>query len=132
MTNEELNYAVAVEVMGWKIVHNKNYCSSVGAYLYEDESGSTHFLRYDKPNVYSGEVEFDPSSNHAQAWQVVEKMRSMGWSYVTGDEADIYYCKFINLYITCSDEADTQQRAICEAALAAVRGYEMNCSKGIK
>ena len=106
MTDEELNNAVAVEVMGWHEQYERGYRAEwVGEHERDGE---------DVEN-------WNPSTDIKQAFQVVEKMRSMGWSYVIGDEADIYYCKFINLYITCSDEADTQQRAICHAALDAVR-----------
>jgi len=120
MTNEELNYAIAVDVMGWE--YGDHFITGANSYRIVGRKTTT----YTKANNWY------PTTDYNQVFQVVEKMRSMGWSYVIGDEADIYYCKFINLYITCSDEADTQQRAICEAALAAVRGYEMNCSKGIK
>ena len=115
MTDEELNNAVAVEVMGWY----EQYDALAWEWAYWSTEKDAEVAENTDFDFYLNE--WNPCEDIRQAWQVVEKMRSMGWSYVVGDEAGIYYCKFINLYITCSDEANTQQRAICQAALDAVR-----------
>ena len=124
MTNEEIDHAIAIEVMGWKIIHDKNYCESVGAYLYVDKNGNTHFLRYDRPNVYSGEIKFSPSTEFSQTWRVVERMREkkFGFSLVAALTDDtnknIWMVIFAFGLIV---EHESAPRAICEAALMAVR-----------
>jgi len=109
MTNEELNNAVAVEVMGWK------------KYIPPGDEKFAKYVLNDNLELAHYCFSWKPAENNDAAWQVMEKMLKLGWSYVIGDESGIRYCKFINLYITCSTESDTQQRAICEAALNAIR-----------
>ena len=65
MTNEELNRAVAVEVMGYP-EHRGN-----GGVMYWVEDEEYRFIR--EQSLYK------PSESMADAWQVVEKFTNDGW-----------------------------------------------------
>ena len=107
MTNEELNYAVAVEVMGWSKESNEH-----GQKIYTNADG------------YEYVGNWLPTTHIFSAWQVVERMRKDKWWYEIYTEYTDpeYFAKFgSGDWPVYSSSCETQQRAICEAALKAIR-----------
>jgi len=101
MTNDELNYAVAVEVMGWK---------ATGGYYTGD---------FDDP-AYGN---WHPTESISDAWQVVEKMREkkFGFSLVAALTDDTNKNIWMAIFaFGLVVEHKSAPRAICEAALAMV------------
>lgn len=72
---------------------------------------------------------FAPSTDIAAAWQVVERMRDLGWpwggarwrvSEWTSPRKAEFSAQFEKLNVTVGADAETAPLAICRAALAAV------------
>ena len=93
MTDAELNAAVAQEVIGW------------------DDDHIAFTLAH----------HWSPATDIAAAFEVVEEMRGRGWRFtMMGDEGGEPFARFHRgTHIGRSDKM--WSRAICEAALAAVR-----------
>jgi hypothetical protein len=110
MTDAELDTAVAVEVMGWK-----RYSNGYGTGV-------------DKSN-FINDARWRPSTNIANAWQVVERMNTLGHlvifysGFVENGKyiVSVYPPKLTHLDPLCKVEASAAPRAICEASLEAVR-----------
>lgn len=123
MTNRELNIAIAVEVMGWDkekvdvVIHDISDLNNIKSY-----SGLT---RAEAVTFDDTDSSFVPTRNIAQAWKVVERMRNTGWLWFAEWDHRDPWCMFrqddfgTDGWIAC--RAKTLPRAICEAALAAVR-----------
>lgn len=99
MTNEELDKVVAVEVMGWQLEYYRQYFEANGKAI----------KRID---------EWSPSTEISDAWMVAEISLFFNISKYT-----VWACtiQFREGYLT-SASAEKPERAICEAALMAVRG----------
>jgi len=113
--NEELNNAVAVEVMGWTI--------SQGDIIELDENARP-------PNFISGTVKyFHPSKSISDAWQVVEKMQERGFLWLMGTVDDGIRLRFYKKEGVVMTEnytlvSNSVCHLICEVALGAVRKKE--------
>ena len=119
MTDVELDKAVAVEVIGAKCIEMPHY--------YFDPSW--------RELLYWGPVKGHKSApsyseDISQAWQVVERMRNLKFLVIVKEWPPDQQGKFGVYYPSCScvnkvnhfyATAKTAPRAICEAALAAVR-----------
>lgn len=70
-----INEAIATEIMGWKLrtIPGESWWSA--ARYAEAENEELKFLYYIHPNVYSGQVVWNPFENMADAWAVFEKVR---------------------------------------------------------
>jgi len=113
LTDRELDAAIAVEVMGWtvKTVHDPAMGETFDNYV---NTNGTVVMNTDL---------WHPSYFISDAWQVVERMRELGWCFVLRDEP-AYVCVFYNEEgnrYKWSHASGNAPRAICEAALAAVR-----------
>lgn len=110
MTDNELSALVAEKVMGWELSDRGFYVKGIN----KPES-------YDTPNNWK------PASDIAPAWQVMEKLTSLGFlvtiispppGYQTWDvrgwKPEINSDRFIA-------HSDTAPRAICLAALEAIK-----------
>lgn len=109
MTDDELNAAIWVEVMGW---------------LAPDEEDGTTWARDIKGHWFEevdGPWKF--ATDIAAAFEVVERMRSAHWDDVVLEAStDGWRVSFTGLFgVDNRFFADSLPRAICEAALAAVR-----------
>lgn len=100
--SEELDREVAEKVMGWK--------------------WNSGLLWWDVPPDGTNIVaDFQPSSNIADAWLVVEKMPMSIWPVFKGFEATVYHwCAELEGDYEGFAEADTAPEAICKAALKAI------------
>lgn len=114
MNPREIDALVAEKVMGWSRYHD-------GAWLTAEELPDHGGFR-----IISGS--WSPSTDIAAAWQVVERMRFLGWrmcSYVNPDEtAAIRYCVDYHLPYRptagyCHNN-ESMPAAICLAALRAL------------
>jgi hypothetical protein len=113
MTDQELDRAVAEEVMGCRVQVSAN--------------GKLSELGGGEERVYKDAQIPRFSTDIAAAWQVVEKMREYGWSVTIGQHIDLSWrCKFTNdeILIEVIARANTAPRAICETALEAVRAHK--------
>ena len=108
MSSEELDRAIATEVMGWQ--DHPSFAFAL------DVPGS------DEP-AYRYKESWSPSTDISHAWEVVEKMRERRWQFNRHPESDqwqaIVNCRALR--DTKSACVETLPRAICLAALAAVR-----------
>lgn len=129
MTNDELNAAVAVEVMGYRWYRHVALTHEVVL-----AKPSAYF---DDPNVFVPATDSRPGDERdsgsappyatdiAHAWSVVEKMRAEGYGVSIesiGTDPD-WWC-FISTGVDAfgkSGEHANPARAICLAALSAVR-----------
>lgn len=114
MTDRELDAAVAVEVMKWP--HRPpGFGGPRPPHVAEFVDGTTMVRT---PNCN----DWRPSADIAAAWEVVEKMRTEGYGFILTD-CPAYVCAFdLDSSVEWRSKADTAPRAICLAALAAVRG----------
>lgn len=117
MSNEELDQAVAVEVMGWEAIDRKAAGWGEGPQVWS--TGNE-----DVP-TYQG---FDPSTSIEAAWSVVEAMARRGHNFDMGTPHTrpnqyiaTWYARFTGT-IGEPIRGDTAPRAICLAALTAARG----------
>jgi Phage ABA sandwich domain len=116
MNLREINHLIATKVMGWELLKVKNhYGDEVGIWIDPKINKFKAFLEGVK------EDEFSPTTNIADAWQVVEKF-DFNYLYRSKDFADgKWECK-----LSRKDErvyyavAETAPLAICLAALKAV------------
>lgn len=130
MTNEEINYRIALEIMGWEELR-------VGYYGTEDETPRQKELEdwLDKLGVESvGEYYIDVEKNYIfpkelwepcnlveQAWEVLEKFPYTDWDIIICSSPIEWCCSIsrwnkIAVYIT----SETAPMAICLAALKAI------------
>jgi len=113
MTDRELDKLIAVEVMGLVPCTNE---------WHKEPSGQ--FPCYADPlsPAMGGELE-NYSSDIRDAWQVVERMRELERALKLWDRGNHYCAEFTDCGIPFSWYAPcvTAPRAICEAALQAVR-----------
>lgn len=113
MTNDDLNSAVATEVMGWTVGHENAYRQT-----------------WDTPVGWRLRDEWNPADGIVDAFDVVDRMRELGYWYelrqpasrddtmaVARFELDASHGR----YSMSAARADALARAICEAALDAVR-----------
>jgi len=119
MTDEQLNAAVAFEVMGWTNLTPPDW---QGGMYGHPPDGSAHWHRK-ALRVGPGVPHY--ATDYAAAFEVVERMRESGWTlmlmYYRNDE-DGNRAYFIGDDGAVSAEAISVTRSICEAALQAVRG----------
>lgn len=113
----ELDALIAEKVMGWAPVHD-------GLNFRWADGGD-----YEKRHRYV--CDWSPSTDIAAAWQVVERMDSLGW-YLTidrlssGERVRFWRCEWMRYTEEnekcgdCWEDADTAPLAICRAALEAV------------
>lgn len=122
----ELDALVAEKVMGWKWCEN-----DIGKESLQPPSEEYAFLSPNHPVFWADEKGYTKimphySTNIADAWKVVEKMRENFWVQV--DVGDIILCSMGEYGFVCSTiqaEAETAPLAICLAALKAM-GVEVN------
>ena len=108
MTDEELNNAVAVEVMGWE--YGDHFITGANSYRIVGRKTTT----YTKANNWY------PTTDYNQVFQVVEKM---DYFAVRRHKAGGYW-RCICVYqdgLSIGAESASAPRAICEAAVMAVR-----------
>ncbi len=118
MTNAELDEAVAVEVMGWKKVKS-NLLPPHLPFIYEDDEDMPIPFNY-----------YNFSSSISHAWMVIDKSEGnftlrRFWKLSVADpenypmewDCDIRFGNNLGRSIRCA----TPERAICEAALYAMR-----------
>lgn len=113
LSGRELDAAVAERVMGWQRQPDYNYWMSFPA----GETFKLHALI----------ATWKPSEDIGAAMEVVEKMRSLGWSFAcTLYEGKLPYATFCTGTVKSSSnaEADSLPKAICLAALAAMKAKE--------
>jgi hypothetical protein len=108
VTDRELDEAVAVKVMGWEVspvVEGSPYHG--GSYV--RQGPMWHRL-------------FNPSTDIAEAWRVVERMRELRLFVTIEDFGSSYTAAYDDMSGKTSGyrQAATAPRAICEAALAAL------------
>lgn len=120
MSDAELNAAVAVEVMGWKYVEDSP--KVVRPCHWRGEDGTSQAGWWMGPHPWGTDI--------AHAWEVVERMQerfgkrlSFLLSHDDGYGASAWSATFWvgKAKYEAMPPADTAPRAICEAALAAVR-----------
>ncbi len=115
----ELDRLIAEKVMGWKINGPDLFGTTVfddGKCGRFDRVGSAHGLP-----VWPAGDQFSPSTNIAHAWEVMEKMRSIGNYMIVEDCAadwDAYIPTRTNL-VRSFGRGHTAPLAICRAALKA-------------
>ncbi len=115
----ELDERVAVEVMGWHKDQRPDHY-----HWLNEEGGETGYDWLDKPIR-----PFDPSTNIAVAWEVLEKLREPLFRIkieIAADQWDMPYvtCDLFGVYSRQGQHgfarADTAPPAICLAGLQAV------------
>ena len=131
MSDEELNIAIAVEVMGWKEGRDPESGSTNGRYILRTFKGVTL--------IYANPVnrQYQPSTDIATAWQVMEHLRTQGWTYEIGGEVDENFR--VELWRWNKTKGDVWgylnpmavwnrvlTRCICECALLAIRTESPN------
>lgn len=120
MTDKEINYQVATQVMGWRAV-----CIYDGDSNYEKQAG-IHPHSYDHRcgwNALKTGESFDwsPTTDPAAWMQVVERMREKGWN-ISLDNSGTTKGMWVCLFDRGRDapvrvDSDLVGRAICLAAL---------------
>lgn len=119
----EIDAAVASDVMGWR----KGKAGINGGRWISADGKDMGW------NV--GNTAFSPSTNIADAWEVVEKMRSNEWDFklesCAGKYPVVEFAKWHSVYgdeyVRFQAQEATAPLAICLAALAAVgKPYEVN------
>ena len=122
MTDAELNEAVAREVMGWRSRYKFN--PPTEPYPYYQIDAVDQELRLCR-SVGEGVRGWSPATNIADAMEVVEKMRADGYRvnlYMpTNDSGKIPHCYIGSKTGIWNAKHNNPARAICEAALEAVR-----------
>jgi Phage ABA sandwich domain len=117
MNTREIDRLVAEKVMGWKWEYN----DMLNRYVSRDEKGFWH-------------LNFCPSTDLLDAWQVVEKIIEQFGSYsLTKIKDGGHYCEVLYwnngaFDVIAEVEAETAPLAICLAALKAM-GVEMEGKK---
>jgi hypothetical protein len=121
MNLREIDHLIATKVMGWEPEEIEG-----SAYL----SGYVLYKREEPPHI--PDYQFKPSTNIADAWQVVEKLIDEGY------DINVYnHNKEFNVEINIEEddkhlwfygEADSAPLAICLAALKAV-GVEVEVTE---
>lgn len=114
--NDELDAAVATKIMGWTQVENTRHMGLVG-YPPNALADMKRGIRTDVPNY---------STNIADAWTVVERMRELGWICEVGNDsespdewsADFTRDPYIENHVW--SYSATAPLAICRAALYAL------------
>jgi hypothetical protein len=132
----ELNAAVAREVMGWRVVwvRGRDTGYFIGGHyptraacqrdcaMRDDNLRPVPRFETSPGYTNGGPEEWHPSTDIAAAWEVVEKMRSAGWSYMLRDEGGKHHAFFhLGFEAEAADADATAPLAICRAALAALR-----------
>jgi len=114
MTNEELNNAVAVEVMGWEAsIEPKHNCwgNNIPKQCYAIIGG--------------GKQEWSPTVFISQAWEVVDKMKGNAWHIfvetLDNDKRWVAYFSSSDDTVVVEAWHESAPRAICEVALNAIR-----------
>lgn len=109
MTEQQIIETLATKVMGWK-----------EGFAFEFHSEDDIIYIHDMNGF---KVIWNPLQNIADAWQVVEKMKSLGWRYILSNKTAFgdVYCYFFDdntkpIYHT----AQTEKEAICMAALKVI------------
>jgi hypothetical protein len=132
MTDAELVRAVAIEVMGWVIIEDRQieYPIRVGNGKEELFELKCEPEYYDEKGPVYSEKHWNPLTNANHRDMVVEAMREKGWECMESNEPSFssimegsFLAKFVNRFdeiFTCLGK--TRGRAVCLAALEAVRG----------
>lgn len=122
MNEEELNAAVAEKVMGWTLKGQMWQLGNEPRGLTMDVM-SMGIMGHEPPPVAELFRVWSPATDHAHAFEVVEKMRRRGWYLRLVDciELDEYEARFITPdFHDGSAGGLSIPRAICEAALKAI------------
>jgi len=114
----DIDREVAEKVMGWVTTitnHRAGLHMRRSEGVYNDDSGK--FVCY--------KLSFTPSTNIAQAFEVVEKMQKGGWKFFSIEVDDLYNggmwkAVFYTPPNPFIEYADTPATAICLAALKAI------------
>ena len=114
MTNEELNNAVAVEVMGWK------------KYIPPGDEKFAKYVLNDNLELAHYCFSWKPTENNDAAWQVAERINKLGYLVIIKtwpkEYGNLPSCSLVNKdNDRAFSIATTANRAICEAALMATR-----------
>jgi len=105
MNEKEIDKKIATGVMGW--------IEDQASWVYKD--GDTYRCSYH----LKGSHAWQPSTNIAQAFEVVEKMHSAGWSFKLRHFSVGGWVAGFGTRVDAA--ADTPAMAICKAALEAVK-----------
>ncbi len=128
----ELDALVAEKVMGWQVLtpDETEHLEEVNDCMVVVHPNPYGVMRYvEKSYNYYGYVEWHPSTDIAAAWQVVERMRELGWfsshTDLTIDSGQEWWSwHFTDIKppgsTTVKAQGHTAPHAICLAALAAV------------
>lgn len=130
MSDDDIKKAIAIEVMGWGKSPDK---------AYDHQSG---YISAFGPHIWDGR-DFSPSTDIADAWRVVERMRGLGWLIILRPCDEAFYFDENEIGASApgwsaeirrpeTDEARPEAfeedvgapLAICKAALAAVRAMK--------
>jgi hypothetical protein len=134
----ELDRLVAEKVMGWRRMTWIEQCSQSDDYVCEEYDSSmpdewcslredglwiAQHLVEERNGYYEGA--WTPSADIKKAWEVVEKLKSEGWSYSVSDHTLPHATKWTGWHLAefgdFCDSAETAPHAICLAALKAVQ-----------
>lgn len=129
--SRELDIEVAEKIMGheWRVINRRrqNFHAPSGLIVIYKEGKELNYTGHGKSNL----LEF--SSDISAAMEVVEKMRSDGWSFAcTLYEGQLPYASFCKRTVASSRnaEADSLPEAICRAALAALKTQDTSTVSG--
>ncbi|RFB28232.1 hypothetical protein DZB91_24335 [Brevibacillus sp. VP] len=140
MTDQQIIETLATKVMGWVparlesqgVSHN---CTpeqaTYWAKVTTDENYGT--VIDGKRYVYISRIDWSPLGNITHAYEVLEKLRSLGWRYILSDNTATgeTICYLFDGCNTKSINARvmTPQEAICKAAMAWVAKHYGNLDK---
>lgn len=106
MTAAELDAAVCAEIIGYGDRVIPPY-----------REGGRPLIRDNMCNVAVRPYSTDPGA----AWEVVEQMRAEHWQYYLTDYATVWDARFVRASSSHEATHKSMPRAVCEAALLAVR-----------
>lgn len=114
MSDNELTIAISKEVMGW-IIKVRDFPRPGHDWLYDSNGGQEVMALY----------KFNPLTNPAHWWMVVERMRELGWNFLIANnlEGQPFGCILTKGDYPGDVRATAKDigRAVCEAAVMAVR-----------
>lgn len=116
MTNDELNLAIGVKVMGW---HRETDDIDDGGGMYWMVDGI----------AMEPDWTFDPSTDIANAWRVVEKLEELGWlieMYSQGGCWSALLEHTDGARNVTRKVAETAPLVICTVALVAIAGGDLD------
>lgn len=121
MTDDALDLAIAIEIMGWTIKfpgfpYYAHYCDNSGDFVPDPN----------KPGNSLAITQWQPTRNITQAWQVINRMEEQGFTFnlssqTHGDNPRNYMMQFYLAKFTFAGCHESVSRVICQVALYAFR-----------